>query len=79
MPQGRTYQNVGVKGHNKDIIDADLLSRFGDKTTKMLGYDQERAASSIIANYQVGSIEEGGEHSPKSYKMPANFMHGLES
>ena len=38
-----------------------------------------RAGSSIIANYVRQSAQEGDDHSPKSYKMPANFRHGVDS
>lgn len=77
LPSGKTYQNHGSgKAQNKDIIDADLLTQIGENRT--LG-EKERAASSIIANYAMASVAEEGDHSPKSYKMPANFMHGLDS
>lgn len=40
----------------------------------------ERAGSSIIANYQKQSqLDVDVDHSPKSYKMPANFPHGIDS
>ena len=82
LPQGRIYNykgriagRSGIRGesHNKDIIEA-VPSNNADYT-----HEHERAGSSIIANYTRNSQHDEHENSPKSYKMPANFRHGVDS